>query len=88
MLAPDPALAKLSGLSQLPLINGIDTAQLQATAATLGAGNFGLPTIAMFSFGLVTGTEPDRTVEALFQPKIVLHLANSILKCKRAAKVS
>ena len=149
----DPALAKLSGLSQLPLINGIDTAQLQATAATLGAGNFGLltnardgglktdltskletvaaddptpwvdftsygipvdefttkaptwgrlkafydlkdemteygeltprpgtaempgisPTIAMFSFGLVTGTEPDRTVEALFQPKIVLH---------------
>ena len=149
----DPDLAKVSGLSQLPLINGVAATQLEATAASLGAGNFGLltnardgglktdltskletvaaddptpwvdftsygipvdefttkaptwgrlkafydlkdemteygeltprpgtaempgisPTIAMFSFGLVTGTEPDRTVEALFQPKIVLH---------------
>jgi hypothetical protein len=42
----DPVLAKVSGLSQLPLINGVDTTQLEATAAALGAGNFGLLTNA------------------------------------------
>ena len=151
----DSGLAKVSGLSQLPLINGVDRTQLEATASALGAGNFGLltnardgglrtdltsklesvavgdttawvdfskysipinnhttksptwgklkafydlkdvfatggsgrltptpgtaqtpgisPTIAMFSFGIAIGTEPDRTVEALFQPTVVLH---------------
>jgi hypothetical protein len=42
----DPGLAKVSGLSQLPLINGVDTTQLEANAAALGAGNFGLLTNA------------------------------------------
>lgn len=42
----DPGLAKVGGLSQLPLINGVDTTQLEATAAALGAGNFGLLTNA------------------------------------------
>ena len=42
----DPGLAKVSGLSQLPLINGVDRTQLEATAAALGAGNFGLLTNA------------------------------------------
>ena len=165
----DPGLAKVSGLSQLPLINGVDATQLEATAAALGAGNFGLltnardgglrtdltsklenvaaddttawvdfssysnsdgtpipnanladddeatyttksptwgklkafydlkdlfavggageltptpgtaqkpgisPTIAMFSYGIGIGTEPDRTVECLHQPMVVLH---------------
>jgi hypothetical protein len=150
----DPDLAKVSALSQLPLINGVGTAQLQATAAALGAGNFGLltnardgglkidltskletvavndttawvdltapygipaddyttasptwgklkafydlkdamladgqltpqpstdqqpglsPRIAMFTFGMATGTEADTTIEVLLQPKVVLH---------------
>jgi len=151
----DPDLAKVSGLSQLPLISGVDATQLEATASALGAGNFGLltnardgglrtdltsklesvalgdttpwvdltaygipnnnyttksptwgklkafydlkdvfaaggageltptpgtaqtpgisPTIAMFSFGIAIGTQADRTVEALFQPTVVLH---------------
>jgi len=151
----DPDLAKVSSLSQLPLINGVDTTQLEATAAALGAGNFGLltnardgglrtdltsqlenvaagdttawvdltaygipednyttksptwgklkafydlkdvfaaggaeeltptpgtaqvpgisPSIAMFSFGIAIGTQPDRTVEVLYQPMVVLH---------------
>jgi len=43
----DPALAKVSALSQLPLIDGVDTTQLEATAAALAAGNnFGLLTNA------------------------------------------
>ena len=42
----DPDLAKVSGLSQLPLINGVDATQLEASAAALGAGNFGLLTNA------------------------------------------
>jgi hypothetical protein len=46
----DPDLAKVSGLFQLPLINGVvvddDTTQLEASAAALGAGNFGLLTNA------------------------------------------
>jgi len=53
--ASDPDLAKVSGLSQLPLINGVvvddddddnNTTPLEATAAFLGAGNFGLLTNA------------------------------------------
>ena len=46
----DPDLAKVSGLSQLSLINGVvvdnNTTQLEASAAALGAGNFGLLTNA------------------------------------------
>ena len=42
----DPDLAKVSGLSQLPLISGVDATQLEATASALGAGNFGLLTNA------------------------------------------
>ena len=42
----DPGLAKVSGLSQLPLISGVDAAQLEANAQALSASNFGLLTNA------------------------------------------
>lgn len=155
----DPALAKISALSELPLIDGVDTTQLEGTAAALAAGNYGLltnardgglktdltsqletvavddttpwvdftpytnpdgtpipndayttaspswgklkafynlketmqddgqltpqpstdaqpgisPRIAMCSFGVASGTEADKTIELLLQPKVVLH---------------
>ena len=42
----DRDLAKVGGLSQLPLISGVDATQLEANAQALSAGNFGLLTNA------------------------------------------